>query len=348
MDESNDWPDDWTGSAPVPVGVDEAFNGYMAAHVIFALDRLGIIDELTRPGSVGVADLTAARGGADPRMLAALLAAAAACGYLRLQDGSVSLTKAGEQMATMRGYFTWAVGGYAGVFADLAGIIAGERRFRRDVFRDEGMVALGSAQNDRALMGGTLDNLLARLDFGMIADLGSGTSARVCRIARRHDGVRAVGLDISADATRLAHENIREAGLSARVRARQADVADLIRQRAPDAALAEVDTVMSFFLLHDLLAAPMEMRSVIPGLRAVFPGARTFLLADTVIAPAAENGSPTLPVFSVGYELAHALMGIPLHTRAAYEALFRDAGLRIREVVPFGTPHSWLFVLGAE
>lgn len=41
-------------------------------------------------------------------------------------------------------------------------------------------------------------------------------------------------------------------------------------------------------------------------------------------------------------------MGVPLHARAAYEELFTQAGLRTRQVLPFGTPHSWLYVLEAD
>jgi hypothetical protein len=78
-----------------------------------------------------------------------------------------------------------------------------------------------------------------------------------------------------------------------------------------------------------------------------FPLARTFVLADTMIRPA-QPADATLPVFSAGYELAHALMGVPLHTKDTYEALFAQAGLRTRQVLPFGTPHSWLYVLDAD
>ena len=104
---------------------------------------------------------------------------------------------------------------------------------------------------------------------------------------------------------------------------------------------------MSFFLMHDLLADPNTRPQVLPRLREVFPKAHTFILADTMLRPADAAGA-TLPVFSVGYERAHAIMGVPLHTQDAYEALFAQAGMCIRQVIPFGTPHSWLYVLEAD
>lgn len=343
--QPEDWPADWIGDAPVPISVDQAFNGYLAAQIIFALDRLGLLDALEQ-GPVEAARF-ACSNGTDARLLCELLRAAERCGYLEVRADRAILTAAGREAARMRGYFTWAVGGYARMLADTAAMVSGEHRFDRDIFRDEAMVALGSGQNDRALMSAILDDALAKLDFTLIADLGSGTAARLCRIAGARDGMRGVGLDISAAATQLAQTTIKRAKLGERVQALQTDVLDVVSRRRYDPLLAEVDTVMSFFLLHDLLADPTIRPQVFPRLREALPQCGTFLLADTMLAPA-HPPAAALPVFSVGYEFVHALMGVPLHTKETYEALFAQAGLRVQEVLPFGTPHSWLYVLEAD
>lgn len=346
MESGSDWPADWTGTSAVPVSVDEAFNGYVAAQVVFALDRLGLLDQLVEHGQVEVRE-AAVHLGADQRMLGELLRAAQTCGYVVLRDDVAVITPAGRDMAFMRGYFTWSVGGYSNLFSDIAGIISGDRPFNRDIFRDEAMVALGSGQNDQAFMARTVDEVVGKLDFTTLADLGSGISARVCRLTAARDGARGLGLDISGAATHLAQDTIHRAGLDGNVQALQADVLGVVAGTEKYPVLAEVDAVMSFFLLHDLLAAPDTRSQVMPGLREAFPKARTFVLADTMLRPA-QPGDTTLPVFSVGYELAHALMSVPLHTKDTYEALFTQAGLRIRQVLPFGTPHSWLYVLDAD
>jgi hypothetical protein len=342
--ETVECPQDWTGSAVAPIGVDSAFNGYVAAQIIFSLDRLALLDPLAS-GDVNVREF-AIHAGTDHRMLSELLRLAESCGYVAVRDGRAALTPAGLEARHLRGYFTWAVGGYAELFASIADIATGKRRFNQDALRNEAMVALGSAQNDQALLTGTLDSVLDGIDFTMIADLGSGNSARVCRVTAEREGIRGVGLDISHHANRLAQETIRQAALHDRVEAFQRDVRDLTVGRKRDAALREVDAVMSFFLLHDLLADPDTRPAVLPGLRESFPNARTFILADTLLRPS--HIGATLPAFSLGYELAHALMGVPLHTREEYEALFVKAGMRIRQVLPLGTPHSWLYVLEGD
>jgi phenylpyruvate C(3)-methyltransferase len=343
-------PADWAGAAPAPIGVDAAFNGYVAATVVHALDRLGIWDRLERDPLLDLRALAAESGPAvRERVLREVVRAAAGCGWLRLQDdgGTALLTTAGQEMIRMRGYFTWGVGGYAEVFAQAHRIVSGEAEFGTGVLRDEAMVALGSGQNDRSFMAGTLDEVLADVDFSTLADLGSGISARVSRVVGNRPGTRGLGLDISGPATELGHRTIAEAGLSGRVEAIRTDVLDVCHRAAHRDKLAEVDTVMSFFLLHDLLADPATRPHTFTRLREAFPSARTFVFADTMLRPDAE-GAQTLPVFSLGYELAHALMGVPLHTKETYEELFAAAGLVPRRTVPFGTPHSWLYVLEAR
>jgi hypothetical protein len=82
-------------------------------------------------------------------------------------------------------------------------------------------------------------------------------------------------------------------------------------------------------------------------MREAFPRARTFVLADTMVRPV-DEGSGRLPIFSLGFELAHAMMGVPLHSKETYEELFASAGLRIDTASPLGTPHTWLYVLKAD
>ncbi|MEU9445605.1 methyltransferase [Streptomyces sp. NPDC048304] len=342
-------PADWAGAAPAPVGVDQAFNGYVAGTVVHALDRLGIWDRLAADPLLDLRVVAAELGPAvRERVLRELLRAAATCGWLRLHDGDKALlTSAGQEIIRMRGYFTWGVGGYNEVFAQAHRIVSGEAAFGTGVLRDEAMVALGSGQNDRSFMAGTLDDVLADVDFSVLADLGSGISARVSRVVGERPGTRGLGLDISGPATELGHRTIAEAGLADRVQAVQADVLDVCHRDAHRDKLAEVDTVMSFFLLHDLLADPETRPHTFTRLREAFPAARTFVLADTMLRPDSENAT-ALPVFSLGYELAHALMGVPLHTKETYEDLFAAAGLVPRRIVPFGTPHSWLYVLEAR
>jgi hypothetical protein len=336
----------WRGTATTPLDPDTAFNGFICAQVLFALERLGVFRALNDQDVLDVPALCA-QDGLDTDVVGALLGFAESYGYLAVEDDKVRMTRTGEEGRRMLGFFTWGVGGYHDIFANAAAVARGERTFRVDLQRDEAMVALGSAQADTALMRHILDAEIAQIDYHTLVDLGAGTSERVSRLVRDRPGGRGIGVDISQPATDLAVGTIARYGLTGSVVPVCADVLDILfNGRRVDGA-DSADVVMSFMFLHDLLVDPSRRGQVIPRLRESFPNAHTFLLADTTIRPRDPDGDATLPIFSSGFELAHALMGVPIYTRTAYEDLFESGGLRIRRTVPFGAPHTYLFVLEA-
>ncbi|GGK74119.1 SAM-dependent methyltransferase [Mangrovihabitans endophyticus] len=332
----------WRGEAVTPLHPDTAFNGFICAHVVHALQGLGLLDELDG-GAVDLAGFSAAHR-LDADVVRALAAAAARFGYLEVRDDHAVAMPLIADARRVLGFFTWGVGGYHDVFAHAAALARGERRFGVDLHRDEGMVALGSAQADRALMRHLLDEQIAQLDFGLLVDLGAGVSERVSRLVRGRARSRGIGIDISEPATELGRQTVARYQLSDRVEPVCADVLDILFAGHRVGAAEQADVVMSFMFLHDLLADPVRRDQVVPRLRDAFPKAHTFLLADTTVSPAGGDDD-RLPIFSSGFELAHALMGVPIYTREQYERLFDAGGMRLRRTVAFGAPHTYLFVL---
>src|SRR4029077_19685592 len=131
-------------------------------------------------------------------------------------------------------------------------------------------------------------------------------------------------------------------GLASRIDIVQANIMDLMGVRT----FPGVDLVMSIFMLHDLFAAAPDHAVMMRSLRGMFPDARHFLLADTALRTDQDEPG-TAPIFSIGFELAHAFMGVRLQTRETYEAAFEAAGLRLLQRAPFGLPATWLFLLEA-
>ncbi|MEU3776654.1 class I SAM-dependent methyltransferase [Streptomyces sp. NPDC032472] len=334
----------WQGEAPTPLNPDTAFNGFVCAHVLHALERLGLLRRLEDEGSLEVPSFCREHH-LDHAVVHALVRAAESFGYLAVSGDRVRATRTGEEVRQAIGFFTWGVGGYHDVFANAAAVARGERRFGADLHRDEGMVALGSAQADSALMRHLLDQEISRLDFTTLVDLGAGVSERVSRLVKARPGSRGIGIDISKSATELGAETVERYGLRGTVEPVCADVLDILFNDHRVEGADEADVVMSFMFLHDLLVDPERRDQVIPRLREAFPKANTFLLGDTTVRP--RSGEDTLPIFSSGFELAHALMGVPIYTREAYEELFAKGGMHLRSAVPFGAPHTYLFVLEA-
>ncbi|NLU73963.1 SAM-dependent methyltransferase [Streptomyces sp. HNM0575] len=335
---------EWQGQALTPLNPDTAFNGYICAHVLHALERLGVFRQLHEEQVIDI-PVFCRENKLDPDVFRALVRAAEGFGYLDAHADHVRATAVGTDAGRTLGFFTWGVGGYHDVFANAAPLARGERRFGLDLHRDERMVALGSAQADTALMRHILDEEIAGIDFHTLVDLGAGVSERISRLVKDRPGSHGIGIDISRPATLLAHETVERYGLRGTVEPVCADVLDILFKGHEIEGGDQADVVMSFMFLHDLLAAPERRAEVIPRLRKSFPRAHTFLLADTTIRPRSSGADSRLPVFSSGFELAHALMGVPVYTREEYEHLFEQGGMHLRRTVPFGAPHTYLFVL---
>jgi histidinol-phosphate aminotransferase len=322
----------------------DLFNGYVGAKVAVAMHELGLFAELSTGERTATGDL-AARLGADPVLLGALLEVARRLGYLERDGGDgIALTREGAELARLQGFFTWAVGGYGDLLGQLAPMARRSRTFAVDVFRDEGKVAVGAGEVDAALMVPILDDVLDSLELRLIADLGCGNAARLIRLCQRRPGLAGIGVDVSEDACALAREAVASAGLQARISIVRGDALALQGEAArPAAATGEVDLVCSFFMLHDLLARYERPSAALRALRGAFPTTRYFLLADTVRSAADEDAG--LPIFSLGFELVHTFMNVPLYTKECYEAFFVEAELTIESCRPFGAPSSWLYLL---
>jgi histidinol-phosphate aminotransferase len=309
------------------------FNGYVAASVIHALDATGVLDALSARGEQSIEQLSSSLKITNQPSFLAVLNAAQWLGILRRSsDGTIAL--AAEDLPATCGFFTWLVGGYGDMMAQLPDLLADRRQLGVDVGRNESAVARGAGKVGASLIKPTFERALAPLVFDRVVDLGCGDGSRLIDLAKSRPNVRGVGVELSAAAARLAAINVERAGLSHRLEIIHGDAL------ADDGARIECDLVMSFFLLHDFVNACGSTEAVMKAIGRKYSATRC-LFADTVVGD--RMSAP--PLFSAAFELVHGLMRVPLYTRAQYEAGFRNSGVEIESIVPAGAPNSWLWIL---
>lgn len=325
-----------------PLSASTLFNGYVGASVIHALQEIGALELLAR-GEFTI-DQLAEQTAATTEFLSPLLKVTQRLGYLEESQGCWGMTAEGLEVMTHGGFFGWLIGGYGELFQKLGALSRGQARYGQDVKRDEAAVALNSGRVDKSLMEPILYQVLDNVSFSSCADVGCGSARRLISLCQRYPSLRGVGIDISTASCRLAEENVRAAGLEDRI-----DIicADLLQAGATVSAekiehLRQCDLVSSFMMLHDLMSCGGE--GPFGYLREAFPNARRYLIADTVIMPPGENGRD-VPIFALGFELAHSFMATQLYRKEDYEELFEVSGLRVELCVPFGAPNTWLYLL---
>jgi histidinol-phosphate aminotransferase len=326
------------GSAPTAT-----LDGYLAAVVAHALQSLGVLDHLSTTTGATLGDL-ANRAGSDPDLLAALLRTLLATGYARVEHGHYSLTTAGQALAGAAGYFTIAVGGFGPVFHALADLATGRRRFAVDVHRDQAAVNRGNTEMTTVarVIGAVLDQLDARA----VADLGCGDASKLTRMASRRPWLRGVGIDRDPTAVDSAMRTIARAGVADQVRVIEADITDIASDELLRSSIEDAELVMSFFLLHHMLAN--DDTSFLPSLVAAAPHARWFVFGDAFPMEQPGERDASLPIFAAAFELFHAVQGLRLASQAVAEQRFADAGLRIGRRLSLGHPNEWLYVLSRD
>jgi SAM-dependent methyltransferase len=321
---------------------DELYNGFIGANVAFAFHQIGLFSILT-PGRSASAKELAEKTGTDERRLKALLQVGVALGNL-VQDGqgNYGVTPAGEELRRWLGYFTWSVGGYGKLLRQLGPLAKNETSW--DGMRDSGMVAIGTDYNSRMLMQEPFWDVLDKLQFSVIADLGCGNAGRLVQCCQRYPRVKGVGIDISRSAISLAEELVRKEGVADRMTLVCGDVLEAIGSEQHRDVLSQVEIVTSFMMLHDLLNVSGLKDSVFDRLRRAFPHAKYFLIADTPRMPPLEELSK-VPIFNLGYDLLHEFMSVRLPARAEYEEAYAKAGLTVERCLDFGSPFTYLWLL---
>jgi SAM-dependent methyltransferase len=317
------------------------FNGYVLAHALFGLWESGLLDQLSAQGQLEVTDLPAAG-------VAELLDPLVAAGLATKADDAWRLTPAGVEATGEVGFFVWAIGGYGRVFQNAAGILTGRQRYGRDVSRDDGQVVTGSAlaahRHVAPYVYRIVDRLHATSGLRRVVDVGCGNASFLIELCHRYADVSAVGVDISPTACELAVENVRRAKLTERITISCTNFRAVAEAgRRGDAIWADTGMVTSFFMLHDLMSDVDRTVRDLRALRDYLPADARLLFADTVRWEPGDEPLP--PIFSLGYHLAHALMGVRLWSVRDYEEVFDAAGLSVERRIPTSVPATWVYLL---
>jgi phenylpyruvate C(3)-methyltransferase len=328
-------PRDWT-SGPVA----DMFSAYVAASALSAAHELGLLDRLAATGTAALPGRDGdSSGGLDPGVLRRIWATLSWAQIVEIDAGRVAPSRNFDAAYAARGYFYWLVRGNGQMFAAAPGMAGRDQRQGRFYHRDMRAVALGSQLIGDTEVEGLFDKLIADVPARTVVDLGCGSAHRLLRIARDHPDVRGIGIDISGEAVQVASDAVAAAGLGRQVSVRQADV----RALDPDPEYADADTVLCVFMGHDFWPFPDCVRTL-RRLRSVFPAAQRLLLCD--VARTTGPPGPGTAIFTLGFEFAHALMGVYLPDLAEWREAFAAGGWHCAAVQPTtAPPNGFLFQL---
>ncbi|MCW2933706.1 MAG: methyltransferase [Actinomycetia bacterium] len=296
------------------------YNSAVASWAIAAAWEVGALAELHAEGHLD-ARAFAERRGLDPDSTIGMFRALAAVDIVKREDGAVAVSSNFDDVYRFKSFFHWLSRGSAELFRQMPSAMARKNGVQQHYQRDSAAIAFACREIDELCYAPTFWAAIDRLDFdfGVVADLGCGSGGRLIDILTRFPKARGIGIDIASPALAVAREAAAAARVTDRVSFTRADVTDL----PEDPRFKDVELITCFMMGHDFWPRDRCV-AVLRGFRTLFPAARRLLLGDATRTSGIPDAE--LPVFTLGFELGHDLMGITIPTTADWESVFEEAG----------------------
>jgi SAM-dependent methyltransferase len=301
------------------------FNSAVAAWAISAAWEVGALDELEQHGRIDVAEF-ADRKQLDPPSTAGMFRALAAVDVVRRSATTVAPGWNFSEVFRTRSFFHWLMKGNAELFGEMSALLESARRTGDFYSRDSAAIAYACREINRFCYDASFWKAVDGLGFGYgsVADLGCGSGERVLQLLRWRPDARGIGLDIAQTCVDEAIAAAHRSSLQDRASFVKANVFSLPRR--PE--FADVDLLTCFMMGHDLWPK-QQCIDTLQQIRDRFPRARRFLLGDATRSVGLADDK--LPTFTLGFELAHDLMGTFIPTVTDWESVFEAGGWRLVE-----------------
>lgn len=296
----------------------------VAASVISAAWELGAMDELQDRGWLDI-DEFAERERLDRASTFGMFRVLAAVGIVRRDGKMVSTDVNFAEANRNRSFFHWVARGSAELFRRMPEVLREKNRSGSFYSRDPAAIAFACREISRHCYDPWFWSALESLDFevSVMADLGCGSGDRVLQVLRYLPRARGIGIDIAAPALAVAEAEAEAAELAHRAVFLEADVVAL----KPRPEFEDVDLLTCFMMGHDLWPR-RRCVDALQRLRETFPRVRRLLLGDATRTLGLADQD--MPIFTLPFELGHAMMGTYLPAVAEWESAFREGGWRVR------------------
>lgn len=304
-------------------GVEHIFNSAVAAWAIGAAWEVGALDELAASRKLDATEF-ADRHGLDRPATLGMFRALASVDIVLRHDTTVIVSRLFDAVYRNKSFFHWLSRGSAELFRQMPSVLVSDNRVGEYYRRDPAAIAYACREISAFCYDPTFWTAIDRIEpgFGMVADLGCGSGGRVMDVLRRFPGTRGIGIDIAEPSLRVARAEAAATGLTERTEFLHGDVLDL----APRAAYADVEVLTCFMMGHDFWPRD-NCVATLRRLRELFPNVTRFLLGDATRSTGIQDNQ--LPVFTLGFEFGHDLMGTFIPTLDDWLSVFGDSGWRL-------------------
>ncbi|SPJ88856.1 uncharacterized protein FTOL_12751 [Fusarium torulosum] len=308
------------------------FNSAIAATAIGAAWEIGLLDRLQDEGEVDVNKFSTQHN-LDHGSMQGLVTALAIVNVVKRNQNTVVAGELLDEVYRSKSLFHWLTLGSGGLFSRMQYVLRNENRTESFYQRDPVAISYACKDISHEHFDPTFWKAMEGLSYEIhsVADLGSGSGERLMQVLDRYPGTIGLGVDIAVPSLKVAESEAMKRGFGDRLSFTVGDARTLSYRDE----FAQVDLLTCFMMGHDFW--PREnCVATLQRLRTAFPKARRFLLGDATRILLNTDGSRSkhavndhnVPIFTLGFEFGHALMGVYIPTIEEWEGVFIEGGWR--------------------
>jgi SAM-dependent methyltransferase len=298
----------------------DIFNSAVAAAAIGAAWEVGALDELNERGELDAVDFAARHDLHLPSTMG-MFTALGSVHVVTCRQNTILAGPNFAEVCRSRSLFHWLSQGCGELFSRMPQVLRNENRVGEYYRRDAAAISYACREINARYFDPTFWTVMADLDFepAAIADLGAGSGERLIQLVERHPDARGVGIDIAEPALEMASEEVARRGLAEQITFLRGDA----RRIVPRPEFAGVELLTCFMMGHDLWPRENCVASL-RRIREAFPDVRRFLLGDATRTT--DLAADELPIFTLGFEVGHDMMGVYLPTLDEWDDVFEEGG----------------------
>lgn len=308
----------------------QLFNNYLTAKLVILAKNEGLIDLFLKNGKVKEVELCDQLG-MEQEGAAALLRYMKSQSIIYEENGVYFMEPELQHDFTENmGFLSWIIEGYDPVVDDSFNILTGRTKYGKDVVRiDKGMASSTSVVSYYKTDPFVLE-LLDRLEFDQVTDIGCGSGKRLLQVAERYPDIHLSGIDISEDCCELSRFNIAKAGRSDQINVVCSSAEDW-HDKIDETCLRDgKNLIMCFAMFHDLMNIPGVAESMCTSICKNYPKGTLLMVQDQMRAESVRIGNNN---WVEGFTFLHRMMGQSLYPVSQYEEVMKNNGLRIVETI---------------
>jgi len=296
------------------------FNSTVAASAVGAAWETGALDELQDNQKLDVPEFAERHDLHEPAVMAMFVALASV--DIVERNGTLVLPGPHFQETTRhRSLFHWLSQGSGELFRNMSYVMANGNRVGQFYRRDPAAISFACREISERYFDpafwAAVDNL--GYEPTAVADLGSGSGERLLQIAGRFPGVRGLGIEIAQPSIDMARAEVKARGHDSTISFVQGDARNIEKHHE----FAGIDLLTCFMMGHDFWPRENCVKTL-RQLREAFPDVRRFLLGDKTRTVGVADRD--LPIFALGFEVGHDLMGVHLPTLDDWDGVFEEGG----------------------